>query len=248
MSPFQTRGGSSRWCTRLTTPTLHSQRAKPSPLWCSLCLGIRVGSGLARIPRVLCDKTERGGAPRVPASPGAAARRTRGVLVEGATPSFLPLVRHRGVFTGAYSGARSTLPVGGRSLHSDPWREGGQIGSDARRDGSHHQRPAPCRATRPTRPLTPAPSLSLLAPSRPPSWEREKGAAGVMGGPGESSPGRGSKGPEPLASPNVLHWVGWLPGTTRCGAGPAVPVSHGAPARHSGAPHESGAGGGTCGP
>ena len=28
----------------------------------------------------------------------------------------------------------------------------------------------------------------------------------------------------PLASPNVLHWVGWLPGTTRCGAGPAVPA------------------------
>ena len=24
------------------------------------------------------------------------------------------------------------------------------------------------------------------------------------------------KGPEPLASPNVLHWVGWLPGTERC--------------------------------
>ena len=44
--------------------------------------------------------------------------------MEGATPLFLPLVRHRGVFTGAYSGARSTLPVGGRSLHSDPWREG----------------------------------------------------------------------------------------------------------------------------
>ena len=39
----------------------------------------------------------------------------------------------------------------------------------------------------------------------------------------------GSKGPEPLASPNVLHWVGWLPGTTRCAAGPAVPASHGAP-------------------
>ena len=32
--------------------------------------------------------------------------------MEGATPPFLPLVRHRGVFTGAYSGARSTLPVG----------------------------------------------------------------------------------------------------------------------------------------
>ena len=71
-------------------------------------------------------------------------------------------------------------------------------------------------------------SLSFLAPSRPRSWEREKGAAGGDGGAGgELSPVGGSKGPEPLASPNVLHWVGWLPGTTRCGAGPAVPASHG---------------------
>ena len=37
-----------------------------------------------------------------------------------------------------------------------------------------------------------------------------------MGGQGEFPPVGGSKGPEPLASPNVLHWVGWLPGTERC--------------------------------
>ena len=49
------------------------------------------------------------------------------------------------------------------------------------------------------------------------------GARGVL------SPVGGSKGPEPLASPNVLHWVGWLSGTTRCAAGPAVPAPHGAP-------------------
>ena len=67
---------------------------------------------------------------------------------------------------------------------------------------------------------------------------------GVMGGQGRAPPGRGSKGPEPLASPNVLHWVGWLPGTARCGAGLDCPRL----ARRSGAPHESGAGGGTCGP
>ena len=47
------------------------------------------------------------------------------------------------------------------------------------------------------------------------------------GGQREFPPVGGSKGPEPLASPNVLHWVGWLPGTTRCGAGPAVPAPHG---------------------
>ena len=55
-----------------------------------------------------------------------------------------------------------------------------------------------------------------------PSRERETRAAGVMG-PGERSPGRGFEGAEPLASPNVIHWVGWLPFTTRCGAGLAAP-------------------------
>ena len=64
--------------------------------------------------------------------------------------------------------------------------------------------------------------------------EREGTAAGVIGGArGALPPVGGSKGPEPLASPNVLHWVGWLPGTSRCGAGPAVPASLGAPARRA---------------
>ena len=90
----------------LTTTTLLSQRAQPSLLWWSLYLEIRVGHGLAWIPRLLFDKAERGCAPRAPSSPGASVRRTRGVLVEGATPPFLPLVRHRPAFTGAHSGAR----------------------------------------------------------------------------------------------------------------------------------------------
>ena len=55
----------------------------------------------------------------------------------------------------------------------------------------------------------------------------------IGGARGELSPVGGSKGPEPLASPNVLHWVGWLPSTTRCAAGPAVPASHGAAARRA---------------
>ena len=75
--------------------------------------------------------------------------------------------------------------------------------------------------------------------------EREGTAAGVIGGArGALPPVGGSKGPEPLASPNVLHWVGWLPGTTRCGAGPAVPRL----ARRGGAPCERGAGIGTIRP
>ena len=59
--------------------------------------------------------------------------------------------------------------------------------------------------------------------------EGEGSGGGDGGARGALPPLEGSKGPEPLASPNVLHWVGWLPGTTRCGAGPAVPASPGAP-------------------
>ena len=58
--------------------------------------------------------------------------------------------------------------------------------------------------------------------------EGEGSGGGDGGARGALSPVGGSKGPEPLASPNVIHWVGWLPFTTRCGTGPAVPASHGA--------------------
>ncbi len=129
MATLQTGGGSHRWRTKWltlsTTPTLHSQRAKPSPSWSRLIPETRIGRGLARIAQILWGKAPWGVGiacppPRTPRR-GAA---QEGEEVEGATPLFLPLVRHRGVFTGAYSGARSTLPGGGRSLHSDPWREG----------------------------------------------------------------------------------------------------------------------------
>ena len=63
--------------------------------------------------------------------------------------------------------------------------------------------------------------------------EGEGSGGGDGGARGVLSPVGGSKGPEPLASPNVIHWVGWLPGTTRCAAGPAVPASHGAVARRA---------------
>ena len=49
-----------RWRTLLTTPTLLSQRAEPSPSWSRLCPGIRTGSELARIPRILCGKASCG--------------------------------------------------------------------------------------------------------------------------------------------------------------------------------------------
>ena len=79
-----------------TTTTLFSQRVEPIPL----CFGTfpkrRIGRGTTGIFRIRCEKAMRGCASRVPASPGAPARRTRGVLVEGSPPLFGPLVRHEG--------------------------------------------------------------------------------------------------------------------------------------------------------
>ena len=43
----------------------------PSLLWSGPCLESLMGRGLARNPRVGCDKAKRGCASRVPASPGA---------------------------------------------------------------------------------------------------------------------------------------------------------------------------------
>ena len=72
----------------LTTTTLFSQREKHSPLWSETFPKRRIRRGTTSIFRVRCEKAKRGCASRVPPSPGAAARRTRGVLVEGATPLF----------------------------------------------------------------------------------------------------------------------------------------------------------------
>ena len=49
--------------------------------------------------------------------------------------------------------------------------------------------------------------------------EGEGSGGGDGGARGELSPVGGSKGPEPLASPNVLHWVGGSPALR--GAAPA---------------------------
>ena len=88
------------------------------------------------------------------------------------------------------------------------------------------------------------PSLSLLAPSRPPSWEREKGAAGVMGGQGGVSPGRGFEGAGAPRQPQCITLGRLAPRHCAVRRRPRCPRL----ARRSGAPQESGAGGGTCGP
>ena len=93
MSPFQRGGVTLRGDMLLTTTTPLSQRTEPSPLWFGTLAKRLIRRGTSRISRVRYGKAKRGCASRVPPSPGVAARRTRGVLVEGATPPFSPLVR-----------------------------------------------------------------------------------------------------------------------------------------------------------
>ena len=71
-----------------TTTTLFSQRAEPSPLSFWTFPKRLMGRGITWISRVLSETAKRGGASRVSPSPGAMARRTRGVQVEGATSLF----------------------------------------------------------------------------------------------------------------------------------------------------------------
>ena len=71
--PLTKGGWRTRWRTRWrtwrrvpsTTPTLHSQRAKSSPLWSRLCPETRIGHGLAGISRAFRGKAPCGADPRV---------------------------------------------------------------------------------------------------------------------------------------------------------------------------------------
>ena len=93
----------------------------PSLLWSGLYLEILIGSRLARIPRILCDKAKRGCASRVPASPSASARRTGGKKVEGATPPiFAAGAAPASVHRRTQWRTINTPLEWGRSLHSDP--------------------------------------------------------------------------------------------------------------------------------
>ena len=107
------------------TPTLHSQRAQPSTLWCRLYLEVRIGRGLTRIARVLGVKPRAVSAACVPASHGASWRRTGG----GRKWRERPRVFCRWCGTGQGEVVHAKIhhlpsPFRGRSLHSDPWREG----------------------------------------------------------------------------------------------------------------------------
>ena len=120
--PFRGGGVTSKGDMLLTTTTLFSQRAEPSPLSFGTLPKRRMGRGTTRISRVRFENAKRGSASRVPPSPGASARRTGGLIVEGATPLFWTLVRHRGGVKGDTQNDTFTLPSErGRSLHSDPF-------------------------------------------------------------------------------------------------------------------------------
>ncbi len=129
VATLQRGGGARRWRTwwrvPSTTPTLHSQRAKPSPLWSMLCPGIRIGRGMARIARILWGKAPCGAGIACP--PPRTPRRgaTRGGGSGGSDPLFFAAGAAPG--RGRWCTPKSTTSpplFGGRSLHSDPWREG----------------------------------------------------------------------------------------------------------------------------
>ena len=69
VTTLQKGGGARRWRMRWrvpsTTPTLHSQRAKPSPSWSRLFPETRIGRGLARIAQSLWGKAPWGRRHRV---------------------------------------------------------------------------------------------------------------------------------------------------------------------------------------
>ena len=90
VSTFQRGGWTSKVDMILTPTTPFSQRAQPAPLWCAAFPKLRMGRGLTRIPRPSAARLQLA-RPRF----GRTVRRAapEGVLVEGATPLFSPLVR-----------------------------------------------------------------------------------------------------------------------------------------------------------
>ena len=141
-----THGGGARRGASLQQPQRSTLIGRsPSPLWSRLCPGIRIGHGLARIAQILWGKAPWGGGSARP--PPRMARRgaTReGEEVEGATPGFLPLVRHRAGGGGAplwshhlpfpREGAPSTVIPGGKAVR--PARKAGRKGSRYQRSAS----------------------------------------------------------------------------------------------------------------
>ena len=144
--PFRRGGGGLTW-RRLLRTTPISERAEPLAVvvedFPEMLQQTRDNTD---VPRPLRKSEARLRLARPP-SPGATARRTRGVLVVRATPCFSVLVRHRAGGGGAPEWSHHLpSPAGRRSLHSDPWREGHRAGQEA---GAGHSGAGQRRRDRP---------------------------------------------------------------------------------------------------
>ncbi len=119
-------GGGARGDASPQQPQRSTLRGQsPSPLWSRLCPGIRIGSGLARIPRVLRGKAPCGARPGRPRL----ARRVVAPHRRGRKWRERPHLFCRWCGTGQGEvvhpyGHTISPPLWGRSLHSDPLREG----------------------------------------------------------------------------------------------------------------------------
>ncbi len=147
VATFQTGGGSHRWRTKwlthLTNTTPFSQRAKSSSLWSRLCPETRIGSGLARILRILFGKAPCGAGLSCPRL----ARRVVAPHRRGRKWRERPPLFGRWCATGEGKGGQGSghpLPPlrGGRSHHSDPYGKVVRQARAAGHDGSCYRRPA----------------------------------------------------------------------------------------------------------
>ena len=138
--PCRRKGGPStqgEWLTSVAHQVAHAfdhhnaslSEGAPSLLWTGPCLERLVGGGFARIPRVGCVKAKGGCASCFRASPGAPHERGAGGESD---PHFFGADAPPG--RGKWPTLKATIypPLrGGRSHHSDPWREGRNAESPA---------------------------------------------------------------------------------------------------------------------
>ena len=215
MAHLQRGGGAWRWRTwwrvPSTTPTLLSQRAKSFPLWSRLFPEIRIGRGLERIAQTLWGKAPCGarGACLPLRTPRRGATRRRKWRER-------PRVFWRWCATGQGEVVHVKIhhlpsPFRGRSLHSDPWREGHRAPPRSGRINRQVRFPHRRRDLQSLREKSVQEAfLGVLLCQRVRKSSlpgRAQGAAGVMEGPGERSPRSGvRRGRSP--SPAPMYYIG----------------------------------------